>query len=277
MLDGLIAHDNAMWLTTQEPYLLRSTQLPAELGIARAPDAATLTVAGADGAATEVKVEADTSQLNIWNMLPKPVGWDWIGDGSDADFQKDNNLPYWMRWDAASGILYVQYNNVFNAKDETLAAFAGRLDAALANDKVDKLVIDMRNNNGGNTYLNESLLKVVEGSAKVNRLGHLYVIIGRRTFSAAMNAVSYFGKYTQALFVGEPTGGKPNAPGDETFFTLPYSGLSVNLSDRYWQGTWPDDFATWKAPDIAVPVTFADTATGRDTAMAAIRAQLPPN
>lgn len=276
-LDGLIAHDNTMWLTTQEPYLLRSTELLTELGIARASDAVTLTVERADGPATDVKAEADTSQPNIWNMLPKPAAWAWIGDGSRADFQKDNNRPYWMRWDAASGILYVQYNNVFNAKDETLAAFAARLGAALAHDKVDKLVIDMRNNNGGNTYLNEPLLKVVEGSAKVNRLGHLYVIIGRRTFSAAMNAVSYFGKYTNALFVGEPTGGKPNAPGDETFFTLPYSGLSVNLSDRYWQGTWPDDFSTWKAPDIAVPVTFADIAAGRDAAMAAIRAQNPPN
>jgi hypothetical protein len=80
---------------------------------------------------------------------------------------------------------------------------------------------------------------------------HLYVIIDRRTFSAAMNAVSHFGKYTVAVFVGEPTGGKPNAPGDETFFTLPYSGIMVNLSDRYWQGTWPDDFSVWHAPEIA--------------------------
>jgi hypothetical protein len=88
-------------------------------------------------------------------------------------------------------------------------------------------------------------------SRKVNQKGHLYVIIGRRTFSAAMNAVSYFGKYMAAVLVAEPIGGKPNAPGDETFFTLPYSGIMVNLSDRYWQGTWPDDFSVWRAPEIA--------------------------
>jgi hypothetical protein len=47
----------------------------------------------------------------------------------------------------------------------------------------------------------------------------------------------------------------------------------VNLSDRYWQGTWPDDFSSWRAPDIAAPVTFADYADGRDAAMEIIKAQ----
>jgi hypothetical protein len=70
-----------------------------------------------------------------------------------------------------------------------------------------------------------------------------------------------------------PSGGKPNAPGDETPFTLPYSGIVVNLSDRYWQGSWPDDFSDWRAPDLAVPVTFADFASGHDAAMELIRAQ----
>ena len=88
-----------------------------------------------------------------------------------------------------------------------------------------------------------------------------------------MNMVSYLSRDTQALFVGEATGGKPNAPGDETFFTLPYSGIAVNLSDRYWQGTWPNDFSPWKAPDIEVRERFTDYAKGRDAAMEAIKAQ----
>src|SRR5580698_6486884 len=54
-----------------------------------------------------------------------------------------------------------------------------------------------------------------------------------------MNAVSYVGKYIAAVFVGEPIGSKPNAPGDETFFTLPYCGIMVNLSDRDWQELGP--------------------------------------
>jgi hypothetical protein len=88
-----------------------------------------------------------------------------------------------------------------------------------------------------------------------------------------MNAVSYFGKYMAAVLVGKPIGGKPNAPGDETFFTLPYSGIMINLSDCYWQGTWPHDFSVWRAPEISAPVTFVDYAAGRDAAMEIIKAQ----
>ncbi|HEX4294659.1 MAG TPA: hypothetical protein VHZ29_11030 [Rhizomicrobium sp.] len=225
-----------------------------------------------DGKRRVVHLAADPTQPDIWNALPKPAGWTWIGDSSKADYQQGNDKPFWWKWEPADAILYVQYNKVADGQAQTLAAFAGELGAAIAKYPVGKLVIDMRNNNGGDTYLNEGLLGAVVNS-KVNRAGRLYVIIGRRTFSAAMNAVSYFGRFTKAVFVGEPTGGKPNAPGDETPFTPPYSGIVVNLSDRYWQASWPDDFSDWRAPDLAVPVTLADFASGHDAAMELIRAQ----
>jgi hypothetical protein len=269
----LIAHDNAMWVKAMEPHYLRHVPFLKELGIAHSDGAVGLTVKTADGHEQTVTVDTDPTQPDIWNALPKPAGWVAIADKSTADFQRDTDKPYWWNWNAADGILYVQYNKIADDPAQPLAAFAGALSAAIAQYPVKKLVIDMRNNNGGDTHLNEPLLWAIAGNAKVNRTGHLYVIIGRRTFSAAMNAVSAFGRYTKAIFVGEPTGGKPNAPGDETFFTLPYSGIIVNLSDRYWQGSWPDDFADWRAPDLAVPVAFGDYAAGRDRAIDLIRAQ----
>ena len=126
----------------------------------------------------------------------------WIGDQSTAEFQQRNNEAHWWSWHPADGLLYVQYNGVTNSEKETLAAFAESLGRAIEEYPVGKLVIDMRNNNGGDTFLNEPLLRVVVTSGKVNAMGRLYVIIGRRTFSAAMNAVSYFGRYTSAIFVG---------------------------------------------------------------------------
>jgi len=270
-LDPYIAHDNAEWLKTFEPQFLRHVPFLQALGIAKSDDGADFMVTMRNGSKRTVHVDADASAPDIWNMLPKPDGWAWIADASAADFQKDNGKAWWWRWEPDSGILYVQYNKVADTADETLAAFAGELSQAIAKYPVDKLVIDMRNNNGGDTYLNRPLLGAVAAS-KVNRPGHLYVIVGRRTFSAAMNAVSDFGRFTDAIFVGEPTGGKANAPGDENPFSLPYSGILVNLSDRYWQGGWPDDFADFRAPDIAVPNTFADYAAGRDAAMQAIGA-----
>jgi hypothetical protein len=276
-IDPLVGRDNPQWLKAMEPQYLRHVPFLKELGIAKEENTVGLTVEMRDGTAKTVQVDADATAPDIWNALPKPQGWTWIGDGSKAAFQRDNDKPYWWSWDAENRILYVQYNKIADSGTQMLAEFAAELSGAIAKYSVDKLVIDMRNNNGGDTYLNQPLLAAIAGNGKVNRPGHLYVIVGRRTFSAAMNAVSYFGRFTKAIFVGEPTGGKPNAPGDETFFTLPYSGIAINLSDRYWQGGWPDDFSDSRAPDIAVPETYADTAAGRDAAMDAIKAQsLPP-
>jgi tetratricopeptide (TPR) repeat protein len=275
-IDDLIARDNPMWLKAMEPQFLRHVPFLQELGIAREDGAVALSVLGSDGQSRVVRVVADPTQPDIWNLVPKPEGWIWLGDASKADYQRDNDRPYWSRWDPVSKILYVQYNKIVDGERQSLADFARELADTLERQPVDKLVIDMRNNNGGDTFLNEALLKVVIAARKLSEPGRLYVIIGRRTFSAAMNAVSYFARFTNAVFVGEPTGGKPNAPGDETFLTLPYSGILVNLSDRYWQSSWPQDFSPWRAPDIAVPVTFADYAAGRDAAMAVIEAQPLP-
>jgi len=274
-LDPLIGRDNAMWLRAMRPQQLRHLPFLKELGIARSANSVDLAIEDRAGTRRVVRVEADASEPDIWNALPKPKDWAWVADGSTADFQQRNAEAYWWAWRADVETLYVQYNKVLDAGNETLAQFAVRLRRAIDELPVRKLVIDMRNNNGGDTHLNEPMLKAIAGS-KVDVLGRFYVIIGRRTFSAAMNAVSYFDRYTNAIFVGEPTGGKPNAPGDETAFKLPYSGIEVNLSDRYWQGSWPDDFSRWRAPDIAAPVSFRDFAEGRDAAMEAILLQPLP-
>jgi len=273
----LIGSDNPQWLSATEPEYVRHVPFLHGLGITRAENAADLRLQLPDGTKTTLHIAADLSQPDIWNAVPKPSGWRWIADGSKADFQIDNDKPWWLRWSPETGVLYLQYNKVADDEHKTLAQFADELSAAIDHHAVKKLVVDMRNNNGGNTYLNEPLLLVIAGNPKVNREGHLYVIIGRRTFSAAMNAVCYFGRMTKAIFVGEPTGGKPNSPGDETPFALPYSGIVVNLSDRYWQGGWPNDFTDWRAPDIAAAVRYSDVAAGRDAAMEVILAQSTPN
>jgi len=94
------------------------------------------------------------------------------------------------------------------------------------------------------------------GSRKVNRRGALWAIIGRHTFSAAQNGVTLMNCHTEALFAGEPTGSSPNFVRETIPIRLPYSKLRVNVSDLFWQTSWPVDYRTWIAPLLYTPPTF---------------------
>lgn len=134
----------------------------------------------------------------------------------------------------------------------------------------------MRWNNGGNTVLGQPLLLGLIANKKVNQRGKLFVIIGRRTYSAAQNMATYFERYANATFVGEPTGSSPNFVGEEVPVTLPYSKVMANVSHLFWQSSWPHDQRIWLAPHVYVPPTFKDFRAGRDAALEAILEPPPP-
>jgi tetratricopeptide (TPR) repeat protein len=277
-LDPVINRDNEMWPKQVSPYRMRSLPLLAALGVVADIHKVSLTLVGANGQQRSVTVEADSSNPDIWNEFPKA----WITYAQSLGtplplYLKNTTSSYWFEYDAASKVIYFQFNRVLNDPGESLAAFSERLFRFINEHDVSKLVIDMRWNNGGNTFLSPPLLNRIIRSDKVDEPGKLFVIIGRRTFSAAQNTATYFERYTNATFVGEPTGSSPNMVGEETPFTLPYSKIVANVSDLYWQSSWPQDHRTWIAPQIYLPPTFAAYRANRDPAMEAILAYRPAN
>jgi hypothetical protein len=132
-------------------------------------------------------------------------------------------------------------------------------------------VIDIRWNDGGNTFLEMPFLHRLIGS-RLDRRGSLFVIIGRRTFSAAQNFATLIDRHTEAIFVGEPTGSSPTFVGETVEFELPYSHVQANVSDLLWQSSWPMDYRTWLPPTLYTPPTFATYRMNRDPAMEAILA-----
>jgi hypothetical protein len=143
-----------------------------------------------------------------------------------------------------------EYNEVANGKTETLAQFADRLFAAVETQPVNKLIIDLRNNYGGNNSLNRSLVHGIIRSRKLQQPGSLFVLVGRRTFSAAMMLLVDLEKNTNAILLGEPTGGSPNGYGDSRKVILPDSGLTVRVSTLYWQTSDPRDKRTTMEPHV---------------------------
>jgi len=272
-LDPVISRDNDIWPSQVGPYRMRSLPLLNALGMSPDIHKIQLAIVSPSGEQRTATVEADSNFPDIWNEFPKS----WLTYAETLGtplplYLKNTNTNYWFEYDAASKVIYFQFNRVINDPNESLAAFSERLFRFINEHDVSKLVIDMRWNNGGNTFLSRPLINRIIRSDKVDQPGKLFVIIGRRTFSAAQTTATYFERYTNAIFVGEPTGSSPNFVGEETPFTLPYSKIVANVSDLYWESSWPQDHRKWIAPQIYLPPTFAAYRANRDPALEAILA-----
>ena len=196
----------------------------------------------------------------------------WIDSASKAGpplYLKNPGDWFWFEYLKDKKILYVNQDAVQNKPDLPLADFYKRVFDFVDANPVDKLVIDLRNNGGGNNTLNTPIIINLIRS-KVNKRGHLFVITGRQTFSAAQNFVNQIEKWTEAIFVGEPTADHVNMYGDNRPFTLANSGLEVRASTLWWQDLDPRDERKWTAPEIAVDLSFDDYRSGRDPALQAV-------
>jgi tetratricopeptide (TPR) repeat protein len=263
-LDGVIARDNEMGPLARAPIWLRQPVYLHALGLADSPDAVTLTVRLAGGATTEVKVTAEEGPAR---PRPWPQQCPYRGG---KEYLRAVDTPYWYEFRPDDGLVYFQFNAIADRPEERLSAFYDRMFAEIEERTVDTLVIDLRWNGGGNTFLATPLVEHVIRCRRVNRRGGLFVIVGRATFSAAQNTTTMLDRWTHAVFVGEPSGSRPNFVGETIPFRLPYSGILANVSDLYWQTSWPFDRRTAIAPELFAPPTMAAHRDGLDPAMAAI-------
>ncbi|CAN5543247.1 hypothetical protein BH10ACI1_BH10ACI1_06010 [soil metagenome] len=221
---------------------------------------------------TEVKLDAKFSSMRgVHTNLPD--GW------VDARSNSSNPTPLWLK-NADDGfwfeylkdtkIVYVQLNQVLNKDDKTIAQFFDEIKATVETNGAKKLVLDIRQNGGGNNGLVPIIIRSLVQMKDIDQRGNLFVIIGRQTFSAAQNLTNELEKYTNAIFVGEPTASHVNMYGDAARFTLPNSKLTGQASTLWWQNMSERDTRKWTAPEIAAELTFADYANNIDAAMKAV-------
>lgn len=143
--------------------------------------------------------------------------------------------------------------------------------AALSAPALQRIVIDLRRNLGGNNGLGEPLRKHLERS-RLNRPGGIYVLAGPRTFSAAQNLATRLERETYALFAGGPSGGAPNHYGDASRMIGEATGLPIFVSSLPWFDSAPQDQRPWILPDLPSSSTWSDWQSGADPALAAVLA-----
>lgn len=222
------------------------------------------------GAAEMMPPDTDIS----W--MPK-ANWVDARDGAQSPaplWLKDPQNKFWFEYLPDSRTVYVQLNQVGNKDNETIEAFSKRLFTFVEANPVDRFVLDLRLNRGGNGEFNRPLLLGIIKANKIDQRGKLFTIIGRSTWSAAQFLANDLEKYTNTIFVGEPTGGKVNSYGDSSKITLPNSGITVRVSTLWWQGDERDK-RQWTAPHVAAELTFADYLANNDPALKAALNYVP--
>jgi Tetratricopeptide repeat/Peptidase family S41 len=271
-LDPVLTRDNEYWVLATGPLWLRRTRYLHALGVLDEPERARLRLRTAEGEELEVSVDAEPVPDGALLHTPPPAEALHLPGAAAAAYLSRRKEHYWFTEHPDDRLVYLQFNLILEDPAESWEAFLRRLFTAVDQPGVDRLVVDLRYNGGGNTFLAVMLLTEILRRPRINRPGGLFVIVGRVTFSAAQNLATMLERYAEAVFVGEPTGSSPNFVGETVPFTLPYSGIEANLSDLVWQTSWPMDRRTAVVPDLFAPPTFADHSAGRDAAMARILA-----
>jgi len=171
---------------------------------------------------------------------------------------------YWYRYDDKRKTLYFNYSNCEDEPSRPFSVFNDQLFKLIAEKKPHRLVIDLRENSGGNSGVLTPFIDSVKKSG-LNVSGKFFVLIGKATFSSAlMNAVT-LKRETNAVLIGEATSGTVNHYGEVRGFRLPNSKIVIGYSTRYWE--------TWKGydgplmPDIQIRYSVKNYARGIDEAI----------
>ncbi len=228
-VSALIPHENEAQVKNHLPNLLTDTVLLHGLGIIPSPAAAAVTVLTAAGRTV-------TLEMKPLLFSSKP---EWLVNTSDESgaplYLKNRRLFYWDEILPGSRTLFFKYNSCQDMKDLPFSDFVKKLFADADAAKVEKIVVDLRHNGGGNSAIFAPFLEELKKTPALLRKGRIYVLVGRRTFSSAILNALDLKKETPAVFVGEPTGGKPNHYGEVQSFHLPQSGLVVTYSVKYFK------------------------------------------
>jgi dienelactone hydrolase len=266
----LVPRDNDSTLALRVPTFLATAEILHGLGIAPHVGPLTFTFER-DG----VRFDRELTPVNVgeYEAGIRDVVHPLIPDaitGAVPAYVRRRGLAIWSAPLASGRVFYVAYNDATTRVGPT----AVRVQRAAKKRGLRGVVVDLRNNPGGDNTTYRALLDTL---TRVSRTKRVVVLLSRATFSAAGNFASDLERTAQPVFVGEPSGSSPNQYGDATATALPASGLTLRVARIYWELSTPDDPRVTIEPQVPVLLTSVDFFAGRDPVLAAaVDAALAP-
>jgi hypothetical protein len=280
-LGALYSHDNRQGQRKNLIQILSLAEMLKYIGAVEAVDRISLTLRNAKNQ----EIIATVAPVSFVSMAPFLGTWYPQASNQLATMneQAENPLPLWLKdreskfwfeYLPEEKLMFLQINSLNSPHGDgkgSFGEFCSRFFKAFDECQPEKLVVDVRANNGGN-HVELPLLKGIIARPHIDRHDKLFLVIGRVTFSAAQHFTTLFDKWTNATIIGEATSGKPNHYGAYRRFKLPnHPQVTIGCSIDYYQDSEPFDFNTTTSPEIRTKITSADYRANIDPAMRVVR------
>jgi hypothetical protein len=197
-------------------------------------------------------------------------------------YLRDPVHHYWFEYLQERKALYLQYNRSENMRQgASFGEFAAEVEIVIGQHPIAMFILDLRFNTGGNNGIAADFMKKLAALEKAGRIGKLYVITGRATFSAGISHAAWLKQHSDATFVGEPIGDELDTWSEGGNIVLPNSGLTVHFTNgfhslsnvehpEFEKYEWSDLDLKDLEPDVLVLLSSVDYFAGRDPLLDAI-------
>jgi len=184
-----------------------------------------------------------------------------IEEDSYPLYLKNPFSNYWFEYLEDYKTVYFQFNVVKDMPEgKSFSSFFKEMLDFIDHNDIDKLVIDLRLNGGGDYTIAESQFKNL-GKHKINKEGQIFTIIGRGTDLAAIASAEFIKENTNSLFFGE---------GVYDTLDMYYHNLPVYLPNSkicfviaHGRRVFPD-IGEQIVPDVKIAESSEDYLSGRD-------------
>ena len=274
-IKNITPHDNEFLQKYLSPMYLIMSSVVSGLHITDTSENLTFLIENSDHKQNKLLIESIEYKSN------DDLGWYWkeyaipyadytnimMHDKDLPLYLKNYNKPFWFEYIKDKNSVYFCFNECSDSNSESFENFNKGLWEFIDLRKVDSLIIDLRNNFGGTNSILKPLIHGIIKHNKINQEGHLFVIVGCKTFSAAMHCATWIEYHCNPIFVGEPTGASPNHFADADFSYLPNSKILLMVSKYYWQNSWPWDNRRYIEPKFRINLSSEDYFNYRDPVM----------
>jgi hypothetical protein len=205
-----VSYETNLWLHLQSPTFMVIHDLLESLGQTDTDGRVTIAFDDGSGGTRTIGVESVA-----WTGGPALVSaTDALGIPTPLA-RKQPASHYWFERLPERRALYIQHNRCGDDPARPFAALAADLfqDADAHAGEINRVVVDLRYNGGGNSEIIKPLIEGLKKRKGLSGRGRLFGLVGPNTFSSGLMAAAELRKL-KAVMIGEPSGEPLNSYGE---------------------------------------------------------------